>query len=81
MTDKLQWFTNFQSIADECWTVTVADDNVLYVRGIGDIPVQATIDGVVTSFKLKNVLYVPQLRRNLISTDRLTDKRVAIVHI
>lgn len=81
MTDKLQWFTNFQSIADECWTVTVADNNVLYVRGIGDIPVQATIDGVVTSFRLKNVLYVPQLKRNLISTGRLTEKRVAIVHI
>ena len=81
MTDKLQWFTNFQSIADECWTVTVADNNVLYVRGIGDIHVQATINGVVTSFRLKNVLYVPQLRRNLISIGRLTEKHVAIVHI
>ena len=50
MTDKLQWFTNFQSVDDECWTVIVADNNVLYVRGIGDIPVQTTINGVVTSF-------------------------------
>jgi hypothetical protein len=81
MTDKLKWFTNFQSIDDKCWTVTVADNNILYVRGIGDIPVHATINGVVTSFKLKNVLYVPQLRRNLISTGRLTEKRVAIIHI
>jgi transposase InsO family protein len=81
MTDKLQWFTNFQSIDNECWTVTVADNNVLYVRGIGDIPVHATINGVVTSFRLKNVLYVPQLRRNLISIGRLTENRVAIVHL
>ena len=81
MTDKLQWFTNFQSIDDHCWTVTVADNNVLYVRGIGDIHVQATINGLVTSFRLKNVLYVPQLRRNLISTGRLTEKRAAIIHV
>ena len=81
MTDKLQWFTNFQSIDDKCWTVTIANNNILYVRGIGDIPVHATINGVVTSFRLKNVLYVPQLRRNLISTGRLTEKRAAIVHI
>ena len=59
----------------------MADNNVLYVPGIGDIPVQATINGVVTSFRLKNVLYVPQLRRNLISTGRLTENHVAIVHL
>ena len=59
MTDKRQWFTNFQSVEDECWTVTVADNNVLYVRGIGDIHVKAMINGVETSFCLKNVLYVP----------------------
>ena len=81
MTDKLQWFTQFQPVEDECWTVTMADDNTLYVRGIGDIPVQATINGVVTTFRLKNDLYVPQLRRNLISTGRLTENHVAIVHL
>jgi hypothetical protein len=54
MTDKLHWFTNFQSIDDHCWTVTVADNHILYVRGIGDIHVQATINGIVTLFKLKN---------------------------
>ena len=80
MTDKLQWFTNFQSIDDHCWMVTVADNNVLYVRGVGDIHVQATINGLVTSFRLINVLYVPQLRRNLIYTGRLTEKRAAIIH-
>ena len=81
MTDKIQWFTHFQPVDDECWTVTVADNNILYVRGLGDIPVQATINGVVTSFRLKNVLYVPHLRRNLISTGRLTENHVAIVHL
>ena len=81
MTDKRQWFTNFQSVEDECWIVTVADNNVLYVRGIGDIPVKAMINGVETSFRLKNVLYVPQLCRNLISTGRLTENHVAIVHL
>ena len=81
MTDKRQWFTNFQSVEDECWTVIVTDNNVLYVRGIGDIPVKAMINGVETSFRLKNVLYVPQLCRNLISIGRLTENHVAIVHL
>lgn len=33
--------------------VTIADNHILYIRGIDDIHVQATINGIVTSFKLK----------------------------
>ena len=61
--------------------MTIANNHILYIRGIGDIHVQATINGIVTSFKLKKNLYIHQLRRNLISTGRLTKKHVAIVHV
>jgi hypothetical protein len=81
MTDKLRWFTNFQAVDDQCWTVTIADNHLLCVRGIGDIYVSALVNGTVSIIKLKNVLYVPKLRRNLISTGRLTERRVAIIHV
>lgn len=41
----------------------------------------ALVNGNVSTFKLKNTLYVPQLCENLISTRRLTEHRVAIIHI
>jgi len=81
MTDKREWFQSFQSIDNLTWSVSVADDHKLYVRGVGDIIVQAKVNDTITLLKLKNVLYVPKLRRNLISTSRLTEKRVAILHI
>ena len=59
----------------------MADDHKLYVRGIGDIIVQAKVNNTIRSLKLKDVLYVPKLRRNLISTSQLTEKRVAILHV
>ena len=81
MSDKRQWFTNFHPVHDKCWSVSIADNHLLYVRGVGDIIVHATINGVVRPFKLQNVLYVPHLRRNLIFVSRLTEKHVAIIHI
>ena len=81
MTDNRQWFQSFQSIDNLTWSVSVADDHKLYIRGVGDIIVQAKVNDTITPLKLKNVLYVPKLRRNLISMSRLTEKRVAIIHI
>ena len=81
MTDKLRWFTNFHVNDDQCWSVIIADNHLLYVRGIGDIYVNALVNGIVSTIKLKNILYVPQLRRNLISIGRLTERRVAIIHV
>jgi hypothetical protein len=81
MSDKRQWFTNFHPVQDKYWSVSIADDHLLYVRGVGDIIVHATINGVDKFFKLQNVLYVPHLRRNLISISWLTEKHVAIIHV
>lgn len=39
--------------------VTIADNHILYIRGIDDIHVQATINGIVTSFKLKKIIHSP----------------------
>lgn len=81
ITDQRHWFTTFHPNEDQCWRVTVADNHLLYVHDVGDIIVHATVNGVITPLTLHNVLYVPHLRRNLISTGRLTENRVAIVHV
>lgn len=81
MTDQRHWFSNFHPADDQCWSVTIADNHVLYVRGVGDVTIHATVNGVVTPLLLDNVLYVPHLRRNLISTGRLAEERVAIIHV
>ena len=59
----------------------MADDFILWVRGVGDVTLKATVNGSVSSVRLKDVLYVPMLRRNLISTSKLTENGVAILHI
>lgn len=40
-----------------------------------------TVNGVVSSFRFKNVLHVLLLHRNLISVSQLTANKVAIVHV
>ena len=81
MSDKRQWFTNFHPVHDKCWSVSIVDNHLMYMRGVGDITVHAAINGVDRPFKLQNVLYVPHLQRNLISISRLTEKHVAIIHV
>ena len=82
MTDQRHWFSNFHPADDQCWSVTIADNHVLHVRGVGDVTIHATVRlmvWLITPLLLDNVLYVPHLRRNLISTGRLAEKRVAII--
>ena len=43
----------------------MADDFILWVRGVGDVTLKATVNGSVSSIRLKDVLYVPMLQRNL----------------
>ena len=81
MTDQRQWFQTFSPIADGCWSVTMADDFTLWVRGVGDVTLKATVNGSISSVRLKDVLYVPMLQRNLISTSKLTENGIAILHI
>lgn len=81
MTDKRGWFIDFQPIPEFCWSVNTANDHKLWVRGTGDILVHSHVNGLISSLRLKNVLYVPELRRNLVSVSQFTPNKVAIVHV
>lgn len=53
----------------------------LWVGGVGDIQVFLIVNDKVSSLRLENVLYIPNLSINLISISQVTAHKVAIVHI
>lgn len=67
MTKHRDWFSTFKDIPSGTRLVTVADDQDLWVRGIGDINITRTIDGTQKKGVLQRVLFIPDLRRNLFS--------------
>lgn len=62
MCPNRSWFSNYKKV--ELMTVYMGDNNSQSVLGIGDITIRM-YDGIVR--QLKNVRYVPNLKRNLIS--------------
>ena len=62
MCPKRDWFSNFEKL--EGCSIVMGDDRPYHMEGIGTILVNM-FDGMVR--KLKDVMYVLQLKRNLIS--------------
>jgi len=57
----------FEPIAHERWSVTVADNYNIWVHGRGDTLIDRYINGVYVHGILKNVIYIPEIGRNLFS--------------
>lgn len=55
-------------------SVKVAGDKVLAVKGFGTIDIRANVNDKVEDRQLTNVLYVPDLKRNLFSVGAITDR-------
>ena len=62
MTEHRDWFSTFKDIPSGMWSVVVADNRDLWVRGVGDINIMRLIDGVYKKGVLKKVLFIPDLR-------------------
>lgn len=67
MIEHRKWFSKFKPIPSGTWSVTIADDRNLWVRGVGDIEIIRIVDGVQKNGLLQKVLFIPNLRRNLFS--------------
>jgi len=52
---------------------------ILKAIGIGNIKVKSFVAGKVTSCTIKNVYYVPELRRNLLSVSKMEGSGLEIV--
>jgi hypothetical protein len=73
MSDRKDWFINLTEIPKGKHKVMVADDRCLSVKGHGDIFIDRTVAGVVKKGILKQVLYIPELKRNLFSIGQATE--------
>ena len=79
MTDRLDWFSDFQSIPKGVHTVQTADDTKLWVRGKGNIHISCLVDGQYYNGLMRNVLFVPKLKRNLFSVGLVYEKNLSFV--
>jgi hypothetical protein len=68
MTRNKNWLTNLNNSSQEC--ITVANNQQISVKGVGDTNVKFGTDTV----NIKNVLYVPDLRTNLLSVSQTVKK-------
>ena len=78
MTDRREWFSDFNSVPQGTWYVAVADDRKLPVRGTGTVKIIRTIDGQEKTGTLQGVLYIPDLRRNLFSIGLATEHGLSL---
>ena len=57
MTEHHHWFSTFQDVPSRTWSVVVADDRDLWVRGIGDINITRLVDGIHKQGVFKKIMY------------------------
>lgn len=73
MTNRREWFTTFNSIDEGVWPVIVADNKTIWVKGRGDIKIIRHVNGRQLTGTLLNVIYIPDLARNLLSVGTVSD--------
>lgn len=67
MTFRREWFETFKAINDRTVPITVGNKNIVYARGKGNIKVISTVNGKEREGTLYDVLWIPDLGRNLLS--------------
>lgn len=73
-----EWFTSLKPIENDI-VVRVADNKILKPVNIGDINIKAYVNGEWKKKILTDVLYIPELRRNLLSVGKITGKGFTMV--
>lgn len=78
MTYHREWFCEYTEYKDKR-TVEVANNECLEILGVGIIMIEARVNNQWEPRRLENVLYIPKLRKNLLSTAALTDKGLNVI--
>lgn len=73
MTFRREYFTSINPLKESI-PVKTADDKVLYAIATGSVQVNETVNGQLQTRELRDVLYVPGLKRNLFSVGSVTSK-------
>ena len=77
MCSNRDWFFQFTPLSSPV-NVVLADDHAIQGTGVGHITVQARAGGKWHRAILQDVLYVPELRGNLLSVQQLVDRGISI---
>lgn len=76
MTYKCNWLVSFKPIPIGQWSIEGTSNKTCWVKGIGDILLQAFIINNWEKIMFKNVLYVLGLGHNLFSIIKVTLRNV-----
>ena len=69
MLGSLEWLISYQPYGKRR-SVKPGDSRKLSAQGVGDAKLTVITDGCPTTITLRDVMYVPKLRRNLVSLEK-----------
>lgn len=76
ITFQKDWFAEFRQIEGD--TVSLGDDGVCAIEGVGKIRVKKLVNGTWQDGTIENVLFVPSVKKNLFSVGVCTMKRYSV---
>lgn len=77
VTFRKDWFAEFRPRRDGS-TISLGDNEECAVTGEGTVIVNRLVDGAWRETRIENVLYVPDIRKNLFSVRHVHIKRIVI---
>ncbi|UYV68879.1 hypothetical protein LAZ67_6001426 [Cordylochernes scorpioides] len=78
MTFRREWFKTYTSFTSD-HPIYLGDNSTLLAEGMGDIEIQAYVDGGWYNTYIRNVLYSPQLKKNLYSLSTSTRRGFNVI--
>lgn len=81
MTFRKELFTTFQEEEKENSYVTLGNNTNLLIQGRGTVKIRKFVNNKWEDGEINNVLYVPELRKNLFSEGVVTNKGMKIVKV
>jgi hypothetical protein len=77
LCSRREWFSKYESITPT--KIYLADDGVITARGKGTISLRFYVDGKTIDGQLLDVLYVPELDRNLLSVNQIVSRDFRVI--
>ncbi|UYV61122.1 hypothetical protein LAZ67_1003499 [Cordylochernes scorpioides] len=78
MTFRREWFKTYTPFTSD-HPIYLGDNSTLLAEGMGDIEIQAYVDGGWYNTYIRNVLYSPQLKKNLHSLSTSTRRGFNVI--
>ena len=79
MCAQKDWFIEFTPLTPGTFPVTIANKSVMQSLGIGIVAVRSKVEGKWITITLGNVLYVPDLGRNLFSISSASRNKAMVL--